>query len=107
MFSKPALHVVVVAVATSAGAICFAGPAHAAQAPARPAQVWVQSFERSGPDALCVAPAGETPWNSAWTAADKTWKPSWELWANGGKGGWTCNRAITWDAGFTPYPEPT
>jgi len=38
---------------------------------------------------------GETPWQASW-GTDSSWYPSWEQWANGGKGGWTCGRSITW-----------
>jgi hypothetical protein len=106
MFVKTAVRVTAIALAAGAGAICLAVPAQAVRDPERPAQVWVQSFQRSGPDALCIAPAGETPWNSAWAATDQTWKPSWSQWANNGAGGWTCTRAITWDTGYT-HPEPS
>jgi hypothetical protein len=88
-------------VVAGAASVCLAAPAQAFVLPDIPAQVWVQSFQRSGPDAPCVAPANETPWNSAWFAADQVWKPSWSLWPNNGNGGWTCNRAITWDPGVT------
>ncbi len=68
--------------------------------PATPDQVWVQSFERSSADAPCIAPAWlETAWNDAWDPAEKAWTPTWEQWANGGKGGWTCTRSITWAHG--------
>ena len=43
----------------------------------------------------CVAQAGETEWQESW-GTDSSWKPSWEQWANGGRGGWTCTRSITW-----------
>lgn len=62
-----------------------------------PAQVWVQSFERASADAPCVPPkALDIEWQSDWPAAENTWMPTWEQWANGGKGGWTCMRIITW-----------
>ena len=57
--------------------------------------VWVQSYERSSQSQACVGQAGETPWQSSW-GTDSSWTPSWEQWANGGKGGWTCTRSITW-----------
>jgi hypothetical protein len=102
MYSKTAIRIVTVSLAVSAGAVLIAAPAQAVlRLPDRPAQVWVQSFQRSGPDARCLAPADETPWNSAWTAADQQWQPSWSQWPSNGAGGWTCSRAITWDPGFT------
>lgn len=63
--------------------------------------IWVQSFQRSSSSEQCVAPAWETPWQSSW-GADSSWKPSYEMWANGGAGGWTCTRSITWAR--TPVP---
>jgi len=57
--------------------------------------VWVQSYERSSQAEVCTAQPGETPWQESW-GSDSSWTPSWEQWANGGKGGWTCTRSITW-----------
>jgi hypothetical protein len=57
--------------------------------------VWVQSYERSSQSQACVGQAGETPWQTSW-GTDSSWTPSWEQWANGGKGGWTCTRSIAW-----------
>lgn len=74
-------------------------------APASADQVWTQSFERASADAPCTAPADETPWQEGWVEADKEWKPTWEQWPNGGKGGYTCTRSITWalDTVATPF----
>ncbi len=57
--------------------------------------VQVQSYQRAGQSEACAAQLGETPWEAAW-GADSTWHPTWERWANGGTGGWTCTRSITW-----------
>ena len=57
--------------------------------------VWVQSYERSSQEEVCTPQPGETPWQESW-GSDSSWTPSWEQWANGGKGGWTCTRSITW-----------
>ena len=54
-----------------------------------------QSYQRSSQTEACAAKPGETPWQASW-GSDSSWKPSWEQWANGGKGGWTCTRSITW-----------
>jgi hypothetical protein len=83
------------------GATVLAAPAHAFidRDPIMtvPANVWFQSFERSGPDAPCVAPASlDIAWQADWPASENVWRPSWAQWANGGKGGWVCNRQITW-----------
>jgi hypothetical protein len=57
--------------------------------------VWVQSYQRGSASEACVAQMGETPWQASW-GADSSWTPSWEQWANGGSGGWTCTRSINW-----------
>lgn len=54
-----------------------------------------QSYQRGSQSEACAAQSGETPWQASW-GSDSSWKPTWEQWANGGKGGWTCTRAITW-----------
>lgn len=64
--------------------------------------VWTQSYQRSSQAEACTAQPGETPWQASW-GADSSWHPSWEQWANGGQGGWTCTRAINW-AHTDPYP---
>ncbi|MFY9231578.1 MAG: DUF1566 domain-containing protein [Candidatus Nanopelagicales bacterium] len=58
-------------------------------------EVWNQSYQRGSQSEECVAQPGETPWQTSW-GTDSSWKPSWEQWANGGEGGWTCTRSITW-----------
>ncbi len=58
-------------------------------------QVQVQSYQRATQGQACSAQPGETPWQASW-GSDSSWTPSWEQWANGGKGGWTCTRSITW-----------
>ena len=57
--------------------------------------VQVQSYQRASQTEACAAQPGETPWQASW-GPDSSWKPSWEQWANGGTGGWTCTRSITW-----------
>ena len=57
--------------------------------------VWVQSYERSSQTAECESQAWEAQWQASW-GTDSSWTPSWEQWANGGEGGWTCTRSITW-----------
>ena len=57
--------------------------------------IQVQSYQRASQDQACTAQPSETPWQANW-GTDSSWKPSWEQWANGGKGGWTCTRSITW-----------
>jgi hypothetical protein len=76
------------AIVTVAGALASANIAQADS-------VWVQSYERSSQTEKCVAQPWETPWQASW-GPDSSWKPSWEQWANGGSGGWTCTRSIVW-----------
>jgi len=57
--------------------------------------VQYQSYGRASQSEACAAQVGETPWQASW-GTDSSWKPSWEQWANAGKGGWTCGRSITW-----------
>ncbi len=57
--------------------------------------VWYQSYGRVSQSEACAAQVGETPWQASW-GTDSSWYPSWEQWANGGNGGWTCGRSITW-----------
>jgi hypothetical protein len=57
--------------------------------------VKVESYQRAGVSEVCAAQPGETRWEEAW-GADSTWHPTWEQWANGGAGGWTCTRSIRW-----------
>lgn len=63
--------------------------------------VWVQSYERTSQTKTCAAQPDETPWQESW-GTDSSWSPSWEQWANNGKGGWTCTRSIAWAQ--TPVP---
>jgi hypothetical protein len=57
--------------------------------------IWVQSYQRSSQTEECTHVPGETPWQASW-GADSSWHPSYENWANAGRGGWTCTRSITW-----------
>jgi len=57
--------------------------------------VQYQSYQRVSQSEACAAQVGETPWQASW-GTDSSWYPSWEQWANGGTGGWTCGRSITW-----------
>jgi hypothetical protein len=79
---------VVTVVVFSAGMLAGGGAAQADQ-------VWYQGYERSSSEVVCTAQPGETPWQASW-GPDASWHPSWEMWANGGRGGWTCWRSITW-----------
>jgi hypothetical protein len=63
--------------------------------------IQVQSYQRASQTEACAARPGETPWQANW-GTDSSWKPSWEQWANNGKGGWVCSRSITWAK--TPVP---
>ena len=68
--------------------------------------IQVQSYQRASQNSACTAQPGETPWQASW-GSDSSWTPSWEQWANGGAGGWTCTRSIVWaknSSASDPYP---
>jgi hypothetical protein len=59
--------------------------------PAVADQIWYQSVGRSSEPAACEK-SSTTELAAGWT----DWAPSWAKWVNGGKGGFVCNRQITW-----------
>ena len=71
------------------GALAVASPASADS-------VWFQSVARASASAACPDDAFGTPWQSNWDPAQRSWRPSWAQWPNGGTGGFTCDRQITW-----------
>lgn len=85
-----------------ASALIVVGLLLGGASPASAAQVWIQGVQRPSADAACPASTGPAP-QSGWIVTD--WTPSWEQWANGGTGGWTCTRSITW-AKDSPAPTP-
>ena len=60
-------------------------------APAAADQIWYQSVGRSSATAPCEK-STTTELAAGWT----NWGPSWDTWVNEGKGGFVCNRQITW-----------
>lgn len=84
--TAPALVAVMVAVMMTA---LVPGPASAGSA-------WHQSIGRPSETAMCPADDFGTPRQSNWDPAERPWRPSWSQWPNGGTGGFTCNRQITW-----------
>ncbi len=89
---------------TAASLALVGGIVVAGASPASADQTWVQSFQRSGPNAPCEAPrALDLVWQDGWTGSPE-WAPAWEQWPNAGAGGWTCTRSITW-AHDTPPPS--
>ena len=59
--------------------------------PAHADQIWYQSVQRSSASSTCEVSSVidiAQGWNN--------WSGSWEQWANGGRGGWTCTRNVTW-----------
>lgn len=59
--------------------------------PAQADQIWYQSVQRNSASSTCEASSVidiAQGWNN--------WSGSWEQWANGGRGGWTCTRNVTW-----------
>lgn len=79
------------------GAIGLAAPAAQADS------VWYQSVARASATDPCPADSFGTPWQSNWDPAERSWRPSWAQWPNGGTGGFTCDRQITWAR--TLYPS--
>jgi hypothetical protein len=59
--------------------------------PAVANKVWYQSVGRASATAGCEK-STVTELAQGWTQ----WAPSWDTWVNGGKGGFVCNRQITW-----------
>jgi len=81
-------------VIASTGLILLA--ASAAGQPATAGGTWYQSVGRASADAPCPEPTFGTPWQSNWDPDEQPWRPSWGQWMNGGTGGFTCDRSITW-----------
>lgn len=71
-----------------------------------PAVVQFQSYQRASKDAPCPHQPWETPWQSEWDPSGYEWKPSWAQWPNGGRGGWTCDRFITYSPATWYIPAP-
>jgi hypothetical protein len=59
--------------------------------PAAADQMWYQSVGRASATVACEK-STTTELAAGWTI----WVPSWGQWVNGGKGGFVCNRHITW-----------
>ena len=81
--------------ALAAGALALAGATVVAPA-ASADSVWFQSVARASASAACPDDTFGTPWQSNWDPAQRSWRPSWAQWPNGGTGGFTCDRQITW-----------
>ena len=63
-------------------------------------QVWYQSVDKASAEAPCPTSTG-TELAVGWTQ----WSSSWAMWANQGRGGFVCNREITWAySETTPTP---
>lgn len=58
-------------------------------------QTWLQGYQRVDASAACGHLPDETPWESQYTG-HRDWAPSWAQWPNDGRGGWVCERDITW-----------
>jgi hypothetical protein len=66
-------------------------PLLATVSPATADQIWYQSVGRPTSAALCDQ-SSAVELAAGWT----NWEPSWDTWVNAGKGGFVCNRQITW-----------
>ena len=60
-------------------------------------EVWYQSVGRASAEAPCPVSTGDEL-EAGWTQ----WGPSWAQWGNQGRGGFVCDRQITW--AITPTP---
>ena len=67
--------------------------------------VWFQSIGRASETAACPDPSFGTPWQSGWNPSEQAWRPSYSQWMHGGRGGWTCDRQITWAQTARAYPS--
>jgi hypothetical protein len=64
-------------------------------------QVWYQSVGKASAEAPCPTSTG-TELAAGWTQ----WSSSWAMWANQGRGGFVCDREITWAySETTPTPS--
>lgn len=88
-------------VSAMAAVTVAAGLVMAGASPASADQVWNQSVGRASADAPCPT---NTPAETA--AGWSKWAPSYAKWANDGKGGFVCDRSITW-AKDSPPPSST
>jgi hypothetical protein len=70
--------------------------------PAVADQIWYQSVGRASATAACEKSTA-TELAQGWT----NWAPSWGQWANDRKGGFVCNRQITWAFDSVPEGELT
>jgi len=80
-------------VLAAAGAVVLAtgGLSLAGAAPASADQVWHQSVSRVSATAACSTSSADDL-----AAGWSQWGATWEQWVNGGTGGFTCARSITW-----------
>ena len=60
-------------------------------------KVWYQSVGKASAEAPCPTSSG-SELAAGWTQ----WSSSWAMWANEGRGGFVCNREITWAYSETP-----
>jgi len=90
-------------VLAAAGAVVVVtgGLSLAGASPASADQVWHQSVSRASATAACSTSSADDL-----AAGWSQWGATWEQWVNGGKGGFTCARSITW-ALDAPADEPT
>jgi hypothetical protein len=79
-------------IASSMAALALVGGTLVAVAGSASAdEVWYQSVGRASAEAPCPVSTG-TELAAGWTQ----WSPSWAQWGNQGKGGFVCDRQITW-----------
>lgn len=87
--------------ALAAALAVTAGAMLESASPAAADEVWHQSVGRASAEAPCPA-STEAEIGLGWS----DWGPSWARWANGGSGGWVCDRSNAWAQG-SPTPTST
>ena len=76
---------------TMAALVLLGGTLAAGAGSASANQVWYQSVGKASAETPCPTSTGPEL-AAGWTQ----WSSSWAMWANQGRGGFVCNREITW-----------
>ena len=85
---------------TTAAALLVSGMSLAGAGSASADQIWHQSIGRASATESCAASS------AADTAAGwSPWAASWDRWPNADRGGFVCNRSITWAHDSRSYPS--
>ena len=82
---------------TMAALVLLGGTLAAGAGSASANQVWYQSVGKASAETPCPTSTGPEL-AAGWTQ----WSSSWAMWANQGRGGFVCNREITWAYSESP-----